>query len=531
MKKFYNSLLAVMLAAVALMCTLSISVFASEADQQHDKSSSQTETSVPETEIVTSADDLSGKKIGVQLGTTGAILADDIKDANVQKFNKGADAVLALRQKKIDCVIIDEQTAKAFVDANKGVFTILPDSFADEAYAAVISKDKPELLAQVNSAIEEIRDSGVLQKIIASYIPEKESDKGNYHYTQVVTHGEKLVMATNAQFPPYEYYESGDITGIDIEIGRAIADKLGRVLTVEDMEFDSIIGAVKSGKADIGIAGFTVTVDRAKQISFTIDYASSKQVIIARLKASAQESSASASVSSDDYETPTFIDRLYTNFVKDDRWRYLATGLCNTLIITLFAMLIGIVIGFILAIIRVAYDKNGSVPILNIIVKLYITVIRGTPAMVQLLIIYYVIFASVDINKILVAIIAFGLNSAAYVAEVVRSGIMSIDNGQFEAGKSLGLKFSTTMINIILPQAFKNILPALGNEFISLLKETSISGYIGLMDLTRGGDIIRSVTYEAFLPLIAVALIYLILVILLSAGVSCLERRLKKNER
>ena len=529
MKKFYNSLLAVMLAAAALMCTLSISVFASEADQQLDKSSSQTETSVPETEIVTSAADLSGKKIGVQLGTTGAILADDIKDANVQKFNKGADAVLALRQKKIDCVIIDEQTAKAFVDANKGVLTILPDSFADEAYAAVISKDKPELLAQVNSAIEEIRDSGVLQKIIASYIPEKESDKGNYHYTQVVTHGEKLVMATNAQFPPYEYYESGDITGIDIEIGRAIADKLGRVLTVEDMEFDSIIGAVKSGKADIGIAGFTVTEDRAKQISFTIDYASSKQVIIARLKASAQESS--ASVSSDDYETPTFIDRLYTNFVKDDRWRYLTTGLCNTLIITLFAMLIGIVIGFILAIIRVAYDKNGSVPILNIIAKLYITVIRGTPAMVQLLIIYYVIFASVDINKILVAIIAFGLNSAAYVAEVVRSGIMSIGNGQFEAGKSLGLKFSATMINIILPQAFKNILPALGNEFISLLKETSISGYIGLMDLTRGGDIIRSVTYEAFLPLIAVALIYLILVILLSAGVSCLERRLKKNER
>ena len=189
MKKFYNSLLAVMLAAAALMCTLSISVFASEADQQLDKSSSQTETSVPETEIVTSAADLSGKKIGVQLGTTGAILADDIKDANVQKFNKGADAVLALRQKKIDCVIIDEQTAKAFVDANKGVLTILPDSFADEAYAAVISKDKPELLAQVNSAVEEIRDSGVLQKIIASYIPEKESDKGNYHYTQVVTHG------------------------------------------------------------------------------------------------------------------------------------------------------------------------------------------------------------------------------------------------------------------------------------------------------------------------------------------------------
>lgn len=228
---------------------------------------------------------------------------------------------------------------------------------------------------------------------------------------------------------------------------------------------------------------------------------------------------------------PEILQRLYDNFIKDDRWKYLAEGLGNTALITFFAMIIGIVLGFLLAIIRVAYDKNGSLPVLNVIAKLYITIIRGTPVMIQLLIIYFVIFASVDIEKVPVAVIAFGLNSAAYVSEVVRSGIMSIDNGQFEAGKSLGLSFPTTMIHIILPQAFKNILPALGNEFISLLKETSISGYIGLMDLTRGGDYIRSVTYEAFLPLIAVALIYLIIVILLSAGVSKLERSLKKNER
>ena len=228
---------------------------------------------------------------------------------------------------------------------------------------------------------------------------------------------------------------------------------------------------------------------------------------------------------------PEILQRLYDNFIKDDRWKYLAEGLINTLIITFFAMIIGTVVGFLMAIIRVAHDKNGSVPVLNVIAKLYITIMRGTPVMIQLLIIYFVIFAAVDIDKVLVAIIAFGINSAAYVSEVVRSGIMSIDNGQFEAGKSLGLGFPTTMIHIILPQAFKNILPALGNEFISLLKETSISGYIGLMDLTRGGDYIRSVTYEAFLPLIDVALIYLAIVILLSAGVSKLERSLKKNER
>ena len=169
--------------------------------------------------------------------------------------------------------------------------------------------------------------------------------------------------------------------------------------------------------------------------------------------------------------------------------------------------------------------------ILNAICKVYLTVIRGTPAMVQLLIMYYVVFAVHDPGKMITAIIAFGLNSAAYVAEIVRSGIMSIDQGQFEAGRSLGFNYRQTMLLIILPQAFKNVLPAQANEFIVLMKETSISGYIGITDLTRGGDIIRSQTYEALLPLLAVAAIYLILVMFLSYLVGKLERRLRSSER
>lgn len=224
-------------------------------------------------------------------------------------------------------------------------------------------------------------------------------------------------------------------------------------------------------------------------------------------------------------------DRFYYNFIKDNRYMLLVDGLKNTLIITFFAMIIGVVFGFLLAVIRVAHDKNGGLFILNLIAKLYITVIRGTPVLVQLMIIYYVIFTSPDIDRTTVGIIGFGINSSAYVAEVVRSGIMSIDIGQFEAGKSLGLKFSTTMTTIILPQALKNVLPALGNEFISLLKETSVVSIIGLMDLTRAGDVIKGKTYDAFMPLIAVALIYLVIVIGLSSLVSLMERKLKKNER
>lgn len=226
-----------------------------------------------------------------------------------------------------------------------------------------------------------------------------------------------------------------------------------------------------------------------------------------------------------------FKESFYQNFIEKDRWQYLLTGLENTLLITIFAVLIGVAIGFLVAIIRASHDKNGSLKILNFICRVYLTVIRGTPTMIQLMITYYIIFASMNVSKIFVAVCAFGINSGAYVAEIVRSGIMSIDQGQFEAGRSLGFNYVQTMRLIILPQAFKNVLPALGNEMIVLLKETSISGYVGTMDLTKGGDIIRSTTYEAYLPLFGVAAIYLVIVMLMTAGVNRLERKLRTNER
>ena len=223
-------------------------------------------------------------------------------------------------------------------------------------------------------------------------------------------------------------------------------------------------------------------------------------------------------------------DRFYLNFIKDDRWMYIVDGLKVTLLVTFFAVLIGIVIGFLVATVRSTYDKTGKLKILNILCQIYLTVIRGTPVVVQLLIIYFVIFGNVNINKIPVAIMAFGFNSGAYVAEIFRSGIMSIDGGQFEAGRSLGFNYVQTMRYIIMPQAFKNVLPALGNEFIVLLKETSVAGYIALQDLTKAGDIIRSRTYDAFMPLIAVALIYLAMVLIFTKLVNMLERRLRNSD-
>ena len=226
-----------------------------------------------------------------------------------------------------------------------------------------------------------------------------------------------------------------------------------------------------------------------------------------------------------------FAESFRQNFIEEDRWRYLTDGLKTTLIITFFAVIIGMVLGFLVAIIRSTSLRTKRLLIPDILCRIYLTVIRGTPVVVQLLIIYFVIFASVPISKTFVAIIAFGINSGAYVAEIVRGGIMAVDVGQLEAGRSLGLNYRQTMVSIIMPQALKTVLPALANEAIVLLKETSVAGYIAIADITKGGDIIRSQTFSAFMPLIAVALIYLIMVVLLTRLVNLLERRLASNDK
>ena len=240
----------------------------------------------------------------------------------------------------------------------------------------------------------------------------------------------------------------------------------------------------------------------------------------------------------------TLQEQFQTCFLTGDppRYTWLLDGLKMTLLITLIAVLIGVVIGIVVAIIRSTYDKNREtlqknggpgyavLKVLNWICNLYLTVIRGTPVVVQLMIWYFVVFASSK-QDLVIASVAFGINSGAYVAEIFRSGIMAVDNGQFEAGRSMGFNYIQTMRYIIVPQMFKVVLPTLLNEFIALLKETSVAGYVGIMDLTRAGDMIRGRSFIAFMPLIAVALIYLCLVIILSALVKRLERRLRSNER
>ena len=459
----------------------------------------------------------------------------------------------------------------------------------------------------------------------------------------------KLVMVTNAEFPPYEYISGQKIVGIDPEIIRIIADKLGYELEIQNMNFDSVIAAVQSGKADIAASGLTITEERKKQVNFTVPYVIARQLVLVRKDSSLQDYSqlrtmrigvqhgttgdlyvaqniknperfssgpvAVAALTSgkldvvvidsepakvfalqnpelkimpepltfEEYafavnkKNPELLEKINAelnlllksgevdriikhykeqnntsaqetvvdetesfwrgvkesfqlNFVKDNRYLYLFNGFWVTLKITFFSTLLGIVIGYAVAIVRCTATQTGKMKFADFLCKIYLTVVRGTPVVVQLLIIYFVIFGSVNVDKVVVAIIAFGINSGAYVAEIIRGGLLAVDKGQMEAGRSLGLSYSQTMRAIIIPQGFKNVLPALGNEFIVLLKETSVAGYIALQDLTKGGDIIRSQTYDAFFPLIAVAIIYLAVVMLLSWLLGRLEKRLKRNE-
>ena len=248
------------------------------------ESTAAAETTAAAEGAVASVDDLPGKSIGVQLGTTGDIFASDYEEqgSTIERFNKVNDAIQALLQGKIDCVMIDEQPAKAFV-ANTTGLKILEEPFAEEDYAICVSKDNAELTASINEALAKLKADGTLDNIVKNYIGD--DTKGQFPYespADVDRSNGTLVMATNAYFEPYEFYQGDKVVGIDADMAQAVCDVLGYELKIEDMEFDSIINAIQSGKADIGVAGITVTEDRLQSVDFTDSYASSKQVIIVK---------------------------------------------------------------------------------------------------------------------------------------------------------------------------------------------------------------------------------------------------------
>lgn len=463
-----------------------------------------------------------------------------------------------------------------------------------------------------------------------------------------------LRVGTNAEFPPFEYINnSGEIDGFDIQLIKAVGEEMGYQVEIQNMEFKSLLGSLKSGALDAVIAGMTVTDERRESVDFTTTYYTATQHIIVTVdsditsleqlngkKIAVQEGTTGDLLVTpeDDNEIITdkntevkrfkkgtdaiielkngsvdavvidanpakefvrvnegvlknieitdikeeyaiavskgneqvvddinegirrikengvfdelvetyingteksvrrhsdnpFIEFLYTLefvFISTNGYKLLLQGLVATIGISLAAVLVGIVLGLLLALMKMTEVQKGKKTLWSRLASIYIDIIRGTPAIVQLLIMYMVVFQSK--MGMVAAILTFGINSAAYVAEIIRAGILAVDKGQMEGGRSLGFSYAETMRYIILPQAIKNILPALGNEFITLIKETAIVGYVAIQDLTKAADFIISRTYETFLPLIAIAIIYYCLVKLLTKGLNVFERRLRQSD-
>ncbi len=355
---------------------------------------------------VKSAADLTDKRIGVHMGTTGDIYCtQNFKNADIQRYSKGSDAVLDLINGRIDAVVIDEVPARKLIKLSNNKAKLLGSYLFEESYRIAVPKGNAELLDYVNLSLGKMKNDGEIDKIVNKYTT------------------------------------TGGTSSVDI------------------------------------------------------------------------------------------VAQFYNNLMYKDRYKMILSGLLATVKITAMTLLIGIVIGLAVALVKVSRRNNLAFKILKGLSNVYLTVIRGTPIVVQLFVIYYIIFASTGLSKIMVAMIAFGINSGAYVSEIIRSGILSVDSGQYEAGRSLGLSGKITMTKIILPQAFKNVLPTLVNEFIQLIKETSVAGFIGVMDLSRAGDIIRSQTYEPFAPLMTVALIYLVIIMITTLLMSFLERRLRAGDK
>lgn len=502
----------------------------------------------------------------------------------------------------------------AFTGCDKNVekVKLVNVELTGEQYGYCVGSGNDALLGQVNAFLAQITGDGTLDNLYAKYDSTK-----NANYSSITGIGSNvatsetgianpLIVATNTDFEPFEYKNGNNFCGIDMEIAKLLADYLGKTLVIKDMDFDAVVTSVEAGLCHVGMAGLTISDDRAETVSFSNPYYDTTQMIIVRSddttfdgcatkeqvedvlkalqgkKAGAQSGTTGfyyingsedfgfdgfENISMNAYDSAALsvtdlingsidfvvVDKGTANAIikkvnvnMEAKWKAFVrsftdyggaetvlTGLKNTVLIAVFGLIIGIFIGTIIAVIKVMPRENKVARVFGFLGDLYVTVFRGTPIVVQLLIFYYILFPAMGlrIDSLVVAIVTFGMNSGAYVAEIMRGGIQSIDKGQFEAGRALGLSYGATMLRIVIPQATKNILPTLGNEFIALVKDTSVVGFIATLDLTQALKRIGSQNYEFIIPYLLLAAIYLVIVLIITGIVKLLERRLSKSDR
>ncbi len=455
--------------------------------------------------FVNDGSNIAVSKVGAMTGTTGEMyIRSHYPKAEVQCFDDIMDAVASLQAHKLDYVITAYTTALKVSNKNEDL-VVLPKEYTDEYAAIAFPKNNTELLAQVNEVLTEFTKDGTLDQIISRWVRKDGSD---YEITAIpkVKEGKPLIVAIAANREPMCFVSDNKIVGLDCELIERIAYKLGRPVQYYDMKFSALIAALESGKADLVISNMTATEERRKVVNFSEGYFVNPQVLL---------TVKDQSIAANDTEGKSFFARVkesfYNNIILEKRYLLLWNGLKVTFLISVMAALLGTLLGALVCTMRMSKNK-----VLQIVAKVYIDLLRGIPQVVLLMLMFYVIFAPLNISGVTVAIITFAMNFAAYVSEMFRTSIESVNKGQTEAGIAMGFSKVKTFFNIVLPQAVQRVLPVYKGEFIALVKMTAIVGYIAVQDLTKASDIIRSRTFDAFFPLIMVAILYFVLAWLLT---------------
>lgn len=478
--------------------------------------------------VYTALSQLADKKIGVQTGTSfDKSVAALFPNAQIEYYNSKPDMINALQTYKIEAYAVDEPVAKAQMQQNDKL-TYIPEYIESFDFAYVFAKNEAgqALCDQFSEYLDAIRADGTMAEIEAKWFSEDESVKTLADYKAFPATNGTLNMATEAMYEPFSYVIGNEVVGYDIDIVVRFCQAYGYGLTITDMSFDAVLPAVQSGKCDFGGAGITITEERKESVLFSAPNFSGGTVM-AVLKAQAQTAAAET-------EAPSGFSAFWEGikssfnktFLRENRWKLFLEGVGNTMLITALAILFGTALGFALFMLC----RNGA-PVANGCTRFSMWLVQGTPMVVLLMILYYVIFGSVAISSIAVAVIGFTLTFGAAVFGMLKMGVGMIDQGQYEAAFALGHSNTRTFFKIILPQAIPHVLPAYQGEIVGLIKATAIVGYIAVQDLTKMGDIVRSRTYEAFFPLIAITVIYFVLEGLFSFLVSRIRISIDPKKR
>ena len=460
---------------------------------------------------------LENASIGAMTGSTGEMYIEaNYPGAGLSRYDQIPDAVMALKGNRVDYVITAYTNALGFVRSNPDL-TIIPGTLLEDGAAIAVKKDETQLLSDISAVLDGFREDGTLDDLIERWIKE---DGSEYEPKEIPVHTDApvLMVGVSANREPMCYLDNGKVVGLDAELIERIAYEMDMRVEYMDMQFSALITALESSRVSVVISNITATEERKQKVNFTDDYFLNPQVLLSR------------KVEPVDSSDISFWDSLKTaverNLINENRWKLIVDGLVVSLTITLLAFALATLLGFVVCGLRMSRNF-----ILKSIGNIYVTILRGTPIVVLLMITFYVIFAKSSISGTIVAVIAFGTNGAAFIGEILRSAILTIDKGQIEAARSMGFSKTGAFFTVTFPQMVRVAFPVYMSEFISMFKMTSVVGYIAIIDLTKAGDIIRSRTYDAFFPLVVVALVYLLVASLMIFLFNYIGRKTDKRLR